>query len=97
MSSSPKVHAVLFDLDGTLADTSPDMTDALNELLIRHNKNTLKYELVRKNTSRGSIAMIELGFGGPLEEKHSLQLRVEFLQIYASMLCNKTKLFFNRN
>lgn len=93
MSSSPKVHAVLFDLDGTLADTSPDMTDALNELLIRHNKNTLKYELVRKNTSRGSIAMIELGFGGPLEEKHSLQLRDEFLQIYASMLCNKTKLF----
>ncbi len=93
MSSSPKVHAILFDLDGTLADTSPDITDALNELLIRHNKNTLKYELVRKNTSRGSIAMIELGFGGPLEVKHSLQLRDEFLQIYARMLCNKTKLF----
>lgn len=93
MSSSSKVRAVLFDLDGTLADTSPDMTDALNELLIRHNKNTLEYELVRKNTSRGSIAMIELGFGGPLEEKHGLKLRDEFLQIYANMLCNKTKLF----
>lgn len=93
MSSSSKVRAVLFDLDGTLADTSPDMTDALNELLTRHGKDTLDYELVRKHTSRGSAAMIELGFGEPLEENLGMRLRDEFLQIYAAMLCNKTKLF----
>ncbi len=93
MSSIEKVQAVLFDLDGTLADTSPDLTDALNELLTRYNKETLAYELVRKHTSRGSVAMIELGFGEPLQETLSVKLRDEFLKIYANILCNKTKLF----
>ena len=93
MSRSARVRAVLFDLDGTLADTSPDMTDALNKLLTRYNRTTLTYDLVRKHASRGSVAMIDLGFGGPLEEKFSTLLRDEFLQIYAGMLCNKTKLF----
>ena len=93
MSSSTKVHAVLFDLDGTLADTSPDMTDALNELLGRYNKETLNYELVRRHTSRGSVAMIELGFGEPLEESFGMKLRDEFMQIYAGILHNKTQLF----
>ncbi len=93
MSSSSQVRAILFDLDGTLADTSPDLTDALNELLTQYGKDTLDYELVRKHTSRGSVAMIELGFGETLEEKYGMQLRDEFWQIYASMLCNKTTLF----
>lgn len=93
MPNNAKVKAVLFDLDGTLADTSPDMAYALNKLLINHGKQTLDYELVRKNTSRGSIAMIQLGFEKPLEEKISHQLRDEFLQIYADNLCNRTQLF----
>jgi phosphoglycolate phosphatase len=93
MPNNTRVQAVLFDLDGTLADTAPDMTDALNKLFTKHGKQTLDYELVRKNTSRGSIAMIQLGFEEILEEKYSHQLRDEFLQIYANNLCNKTQLF----
>ena len=93
MSNSSAVQAVLFDLDGTLADTSPDLTDALNELLSRYGKNKLEYELVRQHTSRGSIAMIELGFGEPIEESFGMKLRDEFMQLYAEMLCVKTKLF----
>ena len=93
MSNNAQVKAVLFDLDGTLADTSPDMTDALNLLFTRHGKQTLDYDLVRKNTSRGSIAMIQLGFEEMLEEEHSLELRDEFLQLYAENLCERTKLF----
>lgn len=93
MTNTSKVRAVLFDLDGTLADTSPDLTDALNQLLKKHGKSTLNYDHVRKNTSRGSIAMIELGFNEILEEEHGMQLREEFMEIYSTMLCNKTKLF----
>lgn len=93
MSSPPQVRAVLFDLDGTLADTASDMADALNRLLAIHDKDALAYDIVRKHASKGSVAMINLGFGESLEEKKVQQLRDEFLQIYAEMLCNKTKLF----
>ena len=93
MTSSFKVRAVLFDLDGTLADTSPDLTDTLNELLTQHGKNTLDYELVRTHTSRGSVAMIELGFNQTLKEEHKNRLQEEFFRIYVKKLCNKTKLF----
>jgi len=93
MPSNPRAKAVLFDLDGTLADTAPDMADALNTLLTKYEKPTLDYELVRKNTSRGSIALIKLGFAEVLEEQRIDQLRNEFLQIYADNLCNQTKLF----
>jgi len=93
MSNNARIQAVLFDLDGTLADTSPDMTDALNLLLTKYNRPTLEYDFVRNHTSRGSIAMIQLGFKEKLEKEHSIQLRNEFLQLYAENLCNQTKLF----
>ena len=93
MSDIARVQAVLFDLDGTLADTSPDLTRALNELLSNYNRPTLDYEYVRNNTSRGSIAMIQLGFDEILDETQANKLRDEFLQLYAQNLCNKTKLF----
>lgn len=92
MDTPSQVRAVLFDLDGTLVDTAPDMIDALNELLTAHGKDTPAYNLARNHVSKGSIAMIELGFG-ELEETQTLQLRDEFLQIYANTLCNKTSLF----
>ncbi len=97
MSSHSRVEAVLFDLDGTLADTAPDMANALNILSARHNKPLVEYELIRKNTSRGSIGLIQLGFeespDEPLQEKYLHQLRDEFLQIYADNLCIQTTLF----
>jgi len=93
MSISPHVQAVLFDLDGTVADTAPDMADALNELLSQHNKNTLSHDQLRQHTSRGAIALIEQGFNEALTPKQVNQLRDTFLQIYANRLCNKTTLF----
>ena len=93
MNSSPKARAVLFDLDGTLADTAPDLTDALNELLMQHGKQKLPYERVQKYVSQGSVAMLKLGFGESLKESHINELRDNFFNFYDSTLCNKTKLF----
>ena len=93
MSNASQVRGVLFDLDGTLADTAPDMSDSLNELLVRHGRNKLEYQKIRKHTSRGGIALIELGYNGTLDAHKTLQLRDEFLQIYADRLYHKTRLF----
>ena len=93
MPSTPRVNSVLFDLDGTLADTSRDMANALNILFKNHGKPVLDYELVRKNTSRGSIAMIQLGYAETLAQEIMHPLRDEFLQIYADNLCDQTQLF----
>ncbi len=93
MNTSPRAHAVLLDLDGTVADTSPDMADALNELLSQHNKSPLAYDLLRQHTSKGAIALIEQGFNEVLSQEQVNQLRKTYLQIYAKRLYNKTTLF----
>ena len=87
------IKAILFDLDGTLANTAPDMSDALNILLNKHGKPHVDYESARKQTSRGSLGLIQLGFGPSLEEAHREELKKEYLQIYANNLCHKTELF----
>ena len=93
MTNIHRAQAILFDLDGTLADTAPDMANALNTLFKIHSKPTIDFELVRKNTSRGSITLIQLGFEETLAQEYMHQLRDEFLQIYADNLCKQTQLF----
>jgi len=94
--NSLKITAVLFDLDGTLLDTAPDMTNALNMLLEDEGKAPLSYEHCRDFVSHGSIAMITLGFGNQLintNEEEFERLRQRFLDLYEQNLCVDTKLF----
>jgi len=95
--NSSNVAAVLFDLDGTLLDTAPDMTNALNMLLEEEGKEPLSYEYCRDYVSHGSIAMVTLGFGDPLKDKQNTdefeRRRLRFLDLYEQNLCVDTKLF----
>lgn len=76
--SSTQIRTVLFDLDGTLLDTAPDLAFALNETLREFGKTPLPYETIRPVVSHGGIALIKLGFGlGPEDEGY--QARREFL------------------
>jgi len=54
---------VLFDLDGTLLDTAPDMGATLNALLLEHGLPALAHATIRPHVSRGSRALVTLGFG----------------------------------
>ncbi len=95
---SSKVKTILFDLDGTLLDTAPDMTNALNLLLAEEGKAPLSPELCRDYVSHGSVAMITLGFGeAQADDKQSLaefeRRRLRFLDIYEKNLCVDTTLF----
>lgn len=87
------IKAVLFDLDGTLADTAPDMGAALNRLLIEEGAAPLAIDTIRPVTSHGARGLLELGFGiGPTHTRFA-ELRERFLDLYAEKICEGTTLF----
>jgi len=59
----PDIRTVLFDLDGTLLDTAPDLAAALNRVLEENRQATLPFDAIRPVVSHGGIALIKLGFG----------------------------------
>jgi len=87
------IRTVLFDLDGTLADTAPDLAFALNELLKENNKAILSFDQIRPVVSHGGKALIELGFGISPDTSGFEVLRKRFLDIYLLHLTNETTLF----
>lgn len=88
-----RISTVLFDLDGTLADTAPDMTAALNKLLREQGREPLAPEFVRNHVSRGAAALVRLAFGDDLQTTEFERLRERFLRLYAADLCADTCLF----
>lgn len=88
-----KIQAVFFDLDGTLFDTAPDLTFALNQLLMKRGLETVSEEKFRPHIQGGGPTMLGFGFGiSPSHPDYPI-LRTEFLQIYSENLAQGTKLF----
>lgn len=86
-------EAVLFDLDGTLADTAPDLGGALNQLLLEQGRPPMPMEQLRPHVSSGARGMIGAGLGiGPTDPAYSA-LQQRFLAIYQDALCVGTRLF----
>ena len=90
--SSP-IRAVLFDLDGTLADTAPDLGAALNRLLIEEGLAPQPYSAIRPLASHGARGLIELGFGITPQDAQFAALRERFLDFYEQAICDETILF----
>jgi len=87
------ITTILFDLDGTLVDTAPDLANTLNTLLSEKGLPSLPYERIRSHVSQGGAALIRLAFGNDIEEGVFQDLRNRFLNDYASNLCVNTRLF----
>ncbi|MEJ2143168.1 MAG: HAD-IA family hydrolase [Gammaproteobacteria bacterium] len=90
---SVMIKTVLFDLDGTLADTAPDLAYALNETLKLNDKPELDYEEIRPHVSHGGIALVKLGFKMEPEHPDFETYRDQFLSIYKSNIASQTRLF----
>ena len=89
----PEISAVLFDLDGTFADTAPDLGAALNHVLALHHLPPLSIETTRLQASHGSAGLIKLGFNLTPESADFPALRDAFLAHYSANICKHTTLF----
>ncbi len=85
--------ALLFDLDGTLADTAPDLGGALNQLLLETGHDPLPIEQLRPHVSSGARGMIGAALGITPSDPEYLELQRRFLAIYQDALCIGTRLF----
>lgn len=87
---------VLFDLDGTLADTALDLTETMNVVLARHGRARVPHERVREMVGGGARKIMERGFeatGAPASEALLEQVFREFLDYYGNHLADHTKIF----
>lgn len=87
------IQAVLFDLDGTFADTAPDLAYAVNRMREARGIAPLPLEATRPVTSLGARGMLGAGFGMAPGHPDYAAMRAEFLQIYGENLCRATRLF----
>ena len=87
------IEAVLFDLDGTLADTAPDLARALNLTLIEHARPVLPIDLIRPAVSLGSEAMVQLAFNVDKDHDDFEAVRQQFLDRYSKSIAQHTRLF----
>ena len=87
------IRAVLFDLDGTLADTALDLGFALNQQRRLHGLLPLPQEMIRPQASHGARGLLKLGFDVAPESPDFSALRTEFLALYAQHICDHTVLF----
>lgn len=84
---------VFFDLDGTLADTAPDLAAALNQILQEKNIPVMSLETIRPSVSLGGNAMIKLAFSIEEDDPEFEDLRKRFLEIYHERLHQDTHVF----
>ena len=87
------IDAILFDLDGTLIDTAPDMGGALNKLLVEENLAPIPLQQIRPYVSQGGLVLTRLGFAGKVPDEEIEPLRQRFLQHYRAIVADKSRLF----
>lgn len=90
---SKPLKAVLFDLDGTFADTAQDLASALNYVLEKNAAPTLSFEEIRPEVSNGGIALIKLGFNIEPDHPKFESYRQQLLDHYQQNIAKFTRPF----
>jgi phosphoglycolate phosphatase len=89
----PQFKSVFFDLDGTLADTAPDLAAAANKMLIDRQMPPLPMQVMRHLASSGARGMIHAAFGVGIDDPRFETLKEEFLSNYEQAIHVHTALF----
>lgn len=90
---SHEVQAVLFDLDGTLLDSAPDLGFAANQLRIRRGMDPLPMSAYRPFVGTGARGMVRIALGVTPEDASFEDLKEEFFQAYESCMGQHSQLF----
>ena len=86
-------RAVLFDLDGTLIDSAPDLAGACNEMRVERGLAAMPYEQLRRMVGSGARGMVGTAFGlAPGDDGYDA-MRDEFLQRYEARMTRETHVF----
>ena len=83
---------MLFDLDGTLVDTAPDMVAVLQDLQREHGQEAISYDVARMSVSNGALGLIRIAFPDA-DEEHRSDLHQQYLQRYTSNVCRRSAVF----
>ncbi|MFN9543183.1 MAG: HAD family hydrolase, partial [Alphaproteobacteria bacterium] len=89
-------ETIVFDLDGTLVDTAPDLTAALNAVLIRERLPPVPLERVRQMVGRGARVLIERALAWhriPLDPTRTSELLQHFLDYYEANIAVTSRPF----
>jgi phosphoglycolate phosphatase len=87
-------NVLLFDLDGTLVNSAPDLHATLNQLLDENARPPVALDVVKAIVGDGAAKMIERGYaltGGRLDPAEAPALLARFLQVYEANLTRLTK------
>lgn len=87
------IKGVLFDLDGTLLDTAPDMVDALNDQRQQHQLNALPLDLIRPHVGQGSRSILKVGFNIEIDHPNYEKMVNDYFDCYEKRIAEKTVLF----
>ncbi len=89
----PRAAAVLFDLDGTLVDSAPDLAGTANDLRVARGLAALPYAALRPHASSGARGMLGAAFASRPADPGYAELRDEFLAAYAARMLRATRVF----
>ncbi|MBS3667934.1 HAD-IA family hydrolase [Vreelandella boliviensis] len=92
----PMMHApqaILFDLDGTLVDTAPDLAQATNTLRLHHGLDPLPFEVIRRQVSNGGSALVTLALGLEASSDGHTQARQFLLDAYEQAVAVHSRVF----
>ena len=93
MPQLPRPKAVLFDLDGTLIDSAPDLGAAADKMRTDRGMTSLDYVLYRPVAGSGARGMLQVAFGMTEEHADYEAYKSEFLDNYQQAMTVKTTVF----
>ena len=87
------IQAILFDLDGTLIDSAPDLGAAADQMRVARGMPSLPIDLYRPLAGSGARGMLHIAFGMTPEDDAFADMREEFFQIYEKRMTQDTTIF----